>query len=452
MQTMSCTTFYQKKILKMKSVNVHILSALLITIGQAHAQDVWSLERCLDTAKTASPSVIMAGNARSMADLQWKEARANLIPKITVNADYRYFIDLPYQLMPMSVFGGPEGQFKETQFGVPHNIGANAQLTMPLYNPQVMGAMQTAETGREMARMHEVEAREQVLNETVTLYRTAQLIAKQMDLLEHRITNAKRLVGNVETLKEHSMVTSTDVRLVQHQLAKAETQLEALRLRHGHVIRSLMTVLGITQQEPIRIDSEPQMPAEAVGQKGMPASIAVANAQTLLGKAELKQLRMSRLPSLSLIGSYGTTGFGYDGSPDGFLRFYPLGFAGVQLSYPLFNGTVTSKRIAKKKLEVQNSELRTALLQSHNTLKLQKAEDDLSISMRSMDDARTQMAIAQDAYDLALLRQKEGSISIVDVIKADDAVQEGHQAYLTALAEHLAAELELRRLNGNLQN
>ena len=29
---------------------------------------------------------------------------------------------------------------------------------------------------------------------------------------------------------------------------------------------------------------------------------------------------------------YGTTGFGYNGQPTSFLDFYPIGFAGIQIS------------------------------------------------------------------------------------------------------------------------
>jgi hypothetical protein len=44
-------------------------------------------------------------------------------------------------------------------------------------------------------------------------------------------------------------------------------------------------------------------------------------------------------------------------SPTPFLNFYPIGFAGIQLSYPLFNGTVTQRKINQKKIELKISEL-----------------------------------------------------------------------------------------------
>jgi len=61
-------------------------------------------------------------NNIAIKEQKQKGAKANLNPKVTPNADYKYFANLPYQFFPPSTFNtlAPEGQFKEAQFGVPH--------------------------------------------------------------------------------------------------------------------------------------------------------------------------------------------------------------------------------------------------------------------------------------------------------------------------------------------
>ncbi len=127
-------------------VNIHkqkiILLLLLTVVAVMTAQSqVWTLQQCIDTALVYNKSLQICRNSREIGEQKHKEAWANIIPKVNVIADYRYYTNLPYQLMPLSVFGGPEGQFKEAQFGVPLNINANLQLTMSIYNPQVYGAI-----------------------------------------------------------------------------------------------------------------------------------------------------------------------------------------------------------------------------------------------------------------------------------------------------------------------
>lgn len=119
----------------MNLVNIRkqILVFLFTVTGFSAVQaQVWTLQQCMDTAKVYNKALEMSRNNIAISQQKRKEASANLIPKITANTDYKYFTDLPTQLMPASVFGGPAGTFKETQFGVPHNINANVQLTMPL--------------------------------------------------------------------------------------------------------------------------------------------------------------------------------------------------------------------------------------------------------------------------------------------------------------------------------
>ena len=122
----------------MKLVNIHkqtvFLLFFLIGVYSSQAQ-VSTLQQCIDTAQIYNKNLQMSRNNMAIGEQKKNEAKANLIPKVTANADYKYFTNLPYQLMPLSTFNptAPEGQFKEAQFGVPHNINANLQLLMPLY-------------------------------------------------------------------------------------------------------------------------------------------------------------------------------------------------------------------------------------------------------------------------------------------------------------------------------
>ena len=106
-----------KKILNRKLVNVHpcklslsLLIVMVITFqGQAQT---WTLQQCIDTAQVHNKNLQMSRNNMNLATEKHSEAKANLIPKISLNADYKYFAELPYQLMPQSAFGGLEGIYK----------------------------------------------------------------------------------------------------------------------------------------------------------------------------------------------------------------------------------------------------------------------------------------------------------------------------------------------------
>jgi outer membrane protein TolC len=93
----------------------------------------WTLQQCIDTAQIHNKNLQMSRNNITISEQREKEAKANLIPKVTANADYKYFTNLPYQLLPLNALNpiAPEGEYRAAQFGVPHNINANLQLQCP---------------------------------------------------------------------------------------------------------------------------------------------------------------------------------------------------------------------------------------------------------------------------------------------------------------------------------
>jgi OMF family outer membrane factor len=86
----------------MKLVNIHkqSLILLLFVLGFQNIQaQVWTMQQCIDTAQVRNKNLQMSRNSIAIGEQKVKEAKANLIPKVTVNADYRYFTNLPYQLI-----------------------------------------------------------------------------------------------------------------------------------------------------------------------------------------------------------------------------------------------------------------------------------------------------------------------------------------------------------------
>ncbi|MBV5346605.1 TolC family protein, partial [bacterium] len=131
-------------------VNIHLhltkriknLLGLLILLAPAivPAQTL-SLNQCIDTALIYNRNIRLAEQDGLIANEKNREAKSTLLPKLTGFADYRYYTDLPYQIMPQEAFGGPAGTYKEIQFGVPQNLSTNLQLAMPLFNPTALSAI-----------------------------------------------------------------------------------------------------------------------------------------------------------------------------------------------------------------------------------------------------------------------------------------------------------------------
>lgn len=439
-------------------VNIHFskqttfsLFLLVGILGSQHLKaQVWTLKQCLDTAQQYNKNLLVSRNNVLIGQQKEQEARANLIPKVSINADYKYFADLPYQFMPQAAFGGPEGVFKEIQFGVPHNIAANLQLAIPLYNPQVYGSIQSSKIGSELIALQNQKNEEQLIYEITNLYYNAQILRYQVAFLEDNLTNAKRLLQNTQALKDQLLAKGTDVSKVQLQVEQLTYQREQILSKYGQVLNALKISVGIPLSQHLEVEESIINTATLVYEPATTLEVRIVEKQNALLQSELGSFKNSRLPSISLYGSYGVTGFGYDKAPNEFLKFYPVSFAGLQLSYPLFNGTVTRQKISQKKLEIKNKELQAGLTSDQTVLYIETAHQQKSDAQRSVETTLAQVQLAQSIYDQTILQQKQGVASLTDVLLADNALRETQQGHVSALIDYLKADLDHKKATGNL--
>lgn len=439
-------------------VNIHFLKqatfSLFLLVGILVSQplmaQVWTLKQCLDTAQQHNKNLQVSRNNVLIGQQKEREVRATLIPKVSLNADYKYFVDLPYQFMPQDAFGGPEGQFKEIQFGTPHNIAANLQLAIPLYNPQVYGSIQSSKIGSELIALQNQKAEEQLTYEITNLYYNAQILRYQVAFLEDNLTNAKRLLQNIQALKDQLLAKGTDVSKVQLQVEQLTNQREQTLSKYEQVLNALKISVGIPLSQNLEVEESIINTATPVYEPAATLDMRIIEKQNALLQSELSTLRNSRLPSISLYGSYGVTGFGYDKASNEFLKFYPVSFAGLQLSYPLFNGTVIRQKISQKKLEVKNKELQAGLTSDQTVLYIETAHQQKSVAQRSVETTLAQVQLAQSIYDQTILQQKQGVASLTDVLLADNALRETQQGHVSALIDYLKADLDHKKATGNL--
>lgn len=443
-----------KKNLRYKLVNIHQLRIFLVLIGvtvftTGNAQN-WTLQQCIDTAQVNNKNLQMSRNSMKIGTEKQKEAKANLIPKISLNTDYKYFADLPYQLMPQSAFGGQEGTYKEVQMGVPHNMGANIQLAMPLYNSQVYGAIEATKIASELNSLQYKKTEEQVFLEISNLYYNVQILAHQQEFIESNVVNTTKLLQNLELLYAQQMIKKSDVTKVELQKGQLLTQQILVENNFEQVLNALKFSIGISFQQNIEIDTEISNKSAIEYSILTPLDLQISYTHSELLSSELSTLKDSRLPSISLFGSYGHTGFGYDEKPNDFLNFYTTSFVGLQLSVPLFNGTVTKRKINQKKLEIENNTLQINLATEQNQMLIENVTQKRLVTQQTIENTQKQIELANTVYSEMVLQQKEGTANLTEILLADNAVREAQQNYLTAVVDFLKADLELKKLSGNI--
>ena len=439
----------------MKLVSIHkhyIIFILMVIIGQPLRAQIKTLDQCIEATMNNNKKLELSRNNILIGKEKQEQVKANRLPKVKIEADYKYFIDLPYQLMPLSVFGGPEGQFKEAQFGVPHNINANLQFAMPLYNPQIKSNIDNTKIGIELAELQLQKSEEQLYFDISNLYYNAQILRNQKQFVEDNLRNSNRILENVRLLHQQAMVKKTDVDKISLQILQLESKLDMIQSQYEQVLNGMKIMMGISLDETFEVEPTIHYQKEVGYSSQSTLDIRIVETKNRLLLGELNTLKKSQLPAVVLYGSYGLTGYGYDQSPNQFLDFYPIGFVGVKATYSLFDGSVTRKKRNQKIREIANNNLQLELLNDQNQLQVNNATLRIGVAMQTIETAQHQIDYAQSIYAQTVLQQKQGVASVTDILLADNAVREAQQSYLSAIIGYMKADLELKKLTGNIKN
>jgi OMF family outer membrane factor len=436
----------------MKLVNIYLPFLLLVLLSlypRSSWAQVWTLEKCIETALLHNKSLKISQNREMISQEKSKVVSSNLLPKISAVGEYKYFTDLPYQLMPMSVFGGPEGQFRETQFGVPHNINANIQLSVPLYNAELYNNISTSKIASKISQLNVRKTEEEVFFEVSNLYYNLQILNNQITFLDSNIKNTSIILQNMKLLKSELLAKETDVDRLKLKVKQLQTQKELLQSRHNQLLNTLKVVMGVDLEQDLAVESEIKMEIKANVSSKQNIDLLLSEQNVLLSESTLKSNKSSRLPTLALFGTYGTTGFGYDESPNEFLDFYPIGFAGLKLNIPIFEGFSKKRKINQSKYELKNASLQSELIADQVELKISNAISQKAVYYQSVQNTEEQVVLAEKIYKQTINQQKQGTSSLTDVLLADNELRATQQEYLSAIIEYLKADLELTKLSGS---
>ena len=81
---------------------------------------------------------------------------------------------------------------------------------------------------------------------------------------------------------------------------------------------------------------------------------------------------------------------------------------------------------------------------------VKNASQKRRVAQSSVSTISKQIELAKSVYVQTVLQQKQGVANLTEVLLADNALNEAQQNYLSAVIDYLRADLELKKLSGNL--
>ena len=427
-----------------------VVLALLTAAGPLAAQSAdttrptVTLEEAIALSLRTQPAVISAEAAVDNAAARVRTAKGAWLPSLNANASgSQNYSGVPSRVDPNTglAVGSSSGSI---------NTSLSSSLTL-FDGFQRSADSKSARASQDAAGASLVNAQYQQRLATTNQFLDARAAADLVRVRAASVTEAQeqfkvsvnKLAAGSATRADslQSLVTLGNAQLqlvqAQAQLATAEAGLARLIGRTGRVGAADDSSFYRTIAEPLdtatmRADAEAHSP-----------QVQSARASAVAARASIGSARAGYWPTLSLSGN-----IGYSGSSSRSYSFFQNRGASLSLQWPIFNRFQREQNIAS----AENSAL-TAEAQAADAERAISAS--LTTQFANLDAARTQIEItkvsvaaAQENLRVQQERYRVGASTILDVLTAQQALDQSEVDAVTARFAYLRAKAQIEALIG----
>jgi len=172
--------------------------------------------------------------------------------------------------------------------------------------------------------------------------------------------------------------------------------------------------------------------------------------QKRLQEANLKYYKWGYLPTVSAFANYNLFYFGNEFSQL-YATGYPNSYAGLQLSFPIFQGSRRIHDIKTAKLQVDRMDWDITAAKNNINAQYVQAMTAYKSFFNDYLVLKENVAIAQEVYQTLNVQYRAGIKTYLDVITAETDLRNAQSNYTNALFQVLSSKIDVQKALGTVQ-
>jgi outer membrane protein TolC len=172
--------------------------------------------------------------------------------------------------------------------------------------------------------------------------------------------------------------------------------------------------------------------------------------QKRLQEENLQYNKWSFFPTVSAFGNYNLNYFN-----NTFSKLYgdnfPNSYAGLQLSFPIFQGTKRTQNIKVAALQVKRVDWDIESLKTTINTQYAQALANYKSYLNEYYILKENLDLAREVYNTIQLQYKSGIKAYLDVITAETSLRSAQSNYSNALYEVLSSKFDVQKALGTVQ-
>lgn len=463
----------KQKLQKFSIIMLAIAFAFQISNAQAKK---YNLDEAIQTALDNNRQVKIAFMEIKKADAAVDEAYGYAYPRLDLSGQFYHFIQkvkMPFPdfqtLLGNAVYGilfdekvlpYDPSKFKPVnytlqEFSLANNYEAKAQLTQVLFNSAVFTGIGTSKIYSQLVR----EQLKSIVSNTIVNVKTAfygAILAQDMvAIIEKTISNMEEHLVNVKALYEQGLVSEFDLLQTEVILENMRPQLFQAQNNLKTAYDGLKVLMGISPNEDIELVGKLEYTDENLAENDVLIKKAYdknydlnsLQYKKIVDEAIVDVQRSDYYPSLTAFANYSLSG-----SADN-LQFqnYSSAIVGLNLSINVFSGFQTNKKVEQAKIGVMQTEEQIKQFKDYLALQIRTQVNEIESVKKQLQAQNQNIRLAQKAYDLSLVRFKEGTGTELEVKDSEVQLYSAKTNYLKSIYDYTIAKIKLENLLGNLE-
>jgi len=429
---------------------------VLCSILQISAQDstrYLTLSQACQLGANNNINVVNASLETQKTRYQVKETQSTFYPQLEGYSDLNYYYAIPKMLFPGEFFGA-SGEIP-VEIGTKYDWSSGFKASLILFNRSYYTATALAKRMQHLSELSLEQKKEEVVYQVSQVYFLCQSTSTQISYLGKNMLNTDRLLDILKKQSENGVARKIDYSKVLVTKNNLQTQLDKLVQLYEQQIALLKFLTGMDFKIKVELTdslsfSQMAQISELSDFNGRTA-IKILDKQMEVASFNKNASLQSYLPSLSASGQLFYQGqqndFNYFKGSD---KFFKVGFVGLNLSVPIFDGFEKHAKAQQYKIE---------LLQLENTRKntsdnFQKDYTDASgqynNNLKAALRQQENIAIAEEDYNITLQNYRQQVVPLSDLMLSGNSLTEARLSYVDALLQLKNAELEVKKLKGDL--
>lgn len=411
---------------------------------QTHAP--LSLEGCIQFALQNNPEIHNAHLNEAYVETTIKSKLSEWYPQIGLNYNLQHNFQLPVAYSNSGV----------NRIGTQNTSGILLGATQTIFNKDALLASQSAKDVRVAAQQ---KTKDQKINLAVAVSKAFYniiLIQQQNRVVDEDIIRNTQSEKDAYYQYQSGIVDKTDYKRATIALNNSKAQKvfteEALKAKNAY----LKELMGYPDSQKISLDFDTATmekhifidTAQGINYNQR-IEVLQLETQKKLQQDNLKYYKWSFLPDLYAFGNYNLNYLNNQFSSL-YNNTYPNSFAGLSLSFPIFQGGKRVQQIKGAQLLIKQADNDILSIQQNINTQYQTALSDYKGNLNNYFTLKENLSLANEVYDIIQLQYRSGVKTFLDVITAESDLRTSQINYYNALYQVLSSKIDVEQALGNI--